>query len=206
MPNGRIVVLNGVPRSGKSSIAAALQAREPGRWINLGVDHMRRATPASLQPGIGLRPGGERPDLEPHLPLLFAALYDSIAAHSRLGLDVVADLGHHDAYSRSLGILEASARRLEGLPAWLIGVVCPIEVIMERRRADPAGYEAGPGIPAPVRRWQEAVHQPGIYDLTVDTSHSTADEAARQILDRLEQPPAAFATLAKGGHAVGVTS
>lgn len=196
MPLGRIVVLNGAPRSGKSSIVAALQAREPGHWINLGVDHMRRATPASLQPGIGLRPGGERPDLETHLPVLFAALYESIAAHSRLGLDVVADLGHHDDYSRPLGILAASAARISGLPAWLIGVICPIDVIMERRRADPAGYEAGPGIPLPVQRWQDAVHRPGTYDLTVDTSRSSADEASLQVLRRLQQAPTAFAALA----------
>ncbi|WP_417307719.1 chloramphenicol phosphotransferase CPT family protein [Devosia sp.] len=203
MQPGRIVVLNGVPRSGKSSIVAALQAREPGRWINLGVDHMRRATPAALQPGIGLRPGGERPELEAHLPILFAALYESIAAHSRLGLDVVADLGHHDGYSRPLYMLEDSARRLNALPAWLIGVFCPIEVIMERRRADPAGYEAGPGIPPPVQRWQDAVHQPGIYDLTVDTSRSSADEAASQILRRIQQAPTAFTTLAAGGNPAG---
>src|SRR5688500_7789135 len=100
---GHIVILNGVPRAGKSSIAAALQAR--GRWINLGVDAQNRALPPSLLPGIGLRPGGERPDLEPDLPGLFFALYDSIAAHARQGFDVVADLGHHDFYSRPLGIL-----------------------------------------------------------------------------------------------------
>jgi hypothetical protein len=36
---GRIVILNGPPRSGKSSIAAAIQARFDGVWMNLGVDH-----------------------------------------------------------------------------------------------------------------------------------------------------------------------
>ena len=76
-----------------------------------------RAAPAHLLPAIGLRPGGERPDLEPLVVQLYAALYESIAAHSRLGLDVVVDTGHHDAHSRPLGILPASARRLAGLPA-----------------------------------------------------------------------------------------
>ena len=90
---GRIVILNGVPRAGKSSIAAALQAR--GSWINLGVDAQNRTLPPSLLPGIGLRPGGERPELEPMLPGLFFALYESIAAHARRGFDVVVDLGHH---------------------------------------------------------------------------------------------------------------
>jgi chloramphenicol 3-O phosphotransferase len=70
-PAGRIVVLNGTPRSGKSSIAGAIQERFDGVWMNLGVDHFKAMTPKTYQPGIGLRPGGERPDLEP----LVASLY-----------------------------------------------------------------------------------------------------------------------------------
>src|SRR5579871_1151105 len=54
---GRIVILNGAPRSGKSSIAAAIQHTFGGCWMNLGVDRSREMTPARFQPGIGLRPG-----------------------------------------------------------------------------------------------------------------------------------------------------
>jgi chloramphenicol 3-O phosphotransferase len=199
MTAGRIVVLNGVPRSGKTSIAAAIQARLPGRWINLGVDAQMRMTPPHLLPGIGLRPGGERPDLEPTVVQLYAALYDSIAAHSRAGLDVVVDIGHHDGYSRPLGILADSARRLAGLPACFIGVRCPIEVIMERRRADPQGYLAGDGIPEPVLRWHEAVHRPGIYDLEVDSSLMTPEDCAEAIAGIVSAPPSptAFEKLAE---------
>src|SRR6266487_3134453 len=91
--------------------------------------------PARYQPGIGLRPGGERPDVEPFTPILYSALYESIAAHSRLGINVVVDVGLHDSYSTPRGILVDSARRLSGLPVLLVGVRCPIETIMERRRA-----------------------------------------------------------------------
>ena len=196
MTAGRIVVLNGAPRSGKSSIAAAIQAQVPGNWINLGVDAHMRMTPPQLLPGVGLRPGGERPDLEPAVVQLYSALYDSIAAHSRLGLNVVVDVGHHDWYSRPLGILPACARRLAGLPAYLVGVRCPIEIIMERRRANPQGYLAGDGIPEPVQRWQDAVHRPGLYDLEVDSSVLTPEAAATRIELRLATPPEAFMALA----------
>ena len=195
---GRIVVLNGAPRSGKSSIAAAIQARVPGDWINLGVDAQMRTIPPHLLPGIGLRPGGERPDLEPVAVRLYAALYESIVAHSRQGFDVIADLGHHDGYSRPLGILVDSARRLVGLPAYLVGVRCPIDIIMERRRANPQGYLAGDGVPEPVQRWQDAVHVPGIYDLEVDTSQLTPEAAADRTGQRLTEPPSAFVGLAQG--------
>lgn len=189
MTPGRIVVLNGAPRSGKSSIAAAMMARLPGRWMNLGVDAQMRMTPEHLQPGIGLRPGGERPELEPVIQRLYAALYESIAAHSREGLDVVADVGHHDSYSKPLGILADCARRLAGLPTLFVGVHCPIETIMVRRRADPQRHVAGDGVPEPVRRWQDAVHRPGIYDLEVDSSVMTPDDCADAIAGALAAPP-----------------
>ena len=186
---GRIVVLNGAPRSGKSSIAAALQERGP--WINLGVDAQNRTLPPSLHPGIGLRPGGERPDLEPFVPPLFLALYDAIAAHASQGFDVVADLGHHDDYSRPLAILRLCARRVEKLPVLFVGVRCPLDEIMRRRNRDPQGgfYLAGETVPAPVRRWQEAVHVPGIYDLALDTSLLSPHECAERIEAVLRDPP-----------------
>jgi chloramphenicol 3-O phosphotransferase len=196
---GRIVILNGAPRAGKSSIVAALMARLPGRWINLGVDEMRRRTPKALQPGIGLRPGGERPELEPDVKRLYAELYGDIACRAREGCDVVVDVGHHEGYSRPLGILPAAARQLHGLPVLFVGVRCPLEVIMARRNAAPEGYVAGPGVPEPVARWQQAVHEPGLYDLEVDTSLLSPDEAADAIAAVLRDPPSpsAFEQLAR---------
>ena len=198
--SGRIVILNGAPRSGKSSIAKAMQAHLPGHWINLGVDAQNASLPQALMPGIGLRPGGEMPELEPHVVRLYLALYDAIAAHARQGFDVVADLGHHDVYSRPLGILPACARRMAGLDVLFVGVHCPIEEIMRRRNANPQGgfYAAGDTVPPPVQRWQDAVHVPGIYDLVVDTGTMSADDCVAAIAAVLADPPAerAFAKLA----------
>src|SRR5919202_2250991 len=151
-PPGQIIILNGTPRSGKSSIAAAVQRTFDGVWMNLGVDAFKAMTPERYQPGIGLRPGGERPDLEPLVVVLYRAMYEAIAAHSRLGLNVVVDVGHHDAYSVPRGILPDCARRLGGLPVWFVGVRCPIGVVMARRRAT---WGVGPAedgsVPEPVR-------------------------------------------------------
>lgn len=204
MDAGQIVILNGAPRSGKSSIALAIQETFDGIWITLGVDAYARITPPRLRPGIGLRPGGERPDLETVVPNLYAGLYESIAAHSRLGLNVVADVGHHDNYSRPLGILHACARRLGGLPVLFVGVRCPVEVIMQRRAASGADgtYVTGSvddPVPPPVGLWQEEVHKPGIYDLEVDTSRQDPAGCARAIRQRLDTgpEPLAFRRLAQ---------
>lgn len=193
---GRIVVLNGAPRAGKSSIVAAIQETFEGIWMNLGVDvFARQVTPRRYQPGMGLRPGEDQHELYPLQPALYAALYGSIAAHSRAGLNVVADVGHHRH-----DILIDCARRLEGLPTLLVGVRCPIDVIMRRRNVSPAGAYASGAIddpPLPVQRWQEAVHDPGIYDLEVDTSVLSPLECAEAIRRRLEQGAGtAFARLA----------
>ncbi len=206
---GQIVILNGAPRAGKSSIVKTVQDTFEGVWMNLGVDVFARGvTPKKYQPGIGLRPGpgpekgGDKPELEPLVPVLYFAMYDSVAAHSRLGLNVIVEGGLHGAIHPDLPA--NCAKRLAGLTVLFVGVRCPIDEIMRRRN------EAGPGrgyvvgtldepIPPPVRLWQEEVHKPGIYDLEVDTSLLSPQDCADEIRKRLaEGPPGtAFQQLAK---------
>ena len=203
----QIVILNGTPRSGKTTIARAIQQQFDGPWMNLGVDTYNAMTPAEYLPGIGLRPGGERPDLEELIPFLYAALYESIAIHAGLGLNIVADLGHHDGYSQPLGILTDCARRLEGFPVLFVGVRCPLDVIMKRREIDEPGREelyakgsTETPVPEAVRLWQEEVHKPGIYDLEVDTSLLTPYECAEAIRHQLDigiPEPSAFEQIAE---------
>ena len=176
--------------------------------MNLGVDVFARGvTPKRYQPGIGLRPGpgpglgGDAPELEPFVPTFYAAVYESIAAHSRLGLNVVTDSGHHGAIHPD--VLGDCARRLAGLPVLFVGVRCPIEVIMKRRNeSQPGRYVVGSPdvpVPPPVHLWQEEVHKPGIYDLEVDTSLLSPQDCAEEIRQRLaEGPPGtAFPQLAE---------
>ncbi len=210
-PAGQVVILNGAPRSGKSSIVAAVQDRLGEAWgacVNLGVDVHQHVVPATLRPGIGLRPGGERPDLEPFVVAAYAALYDSVAAHSRQGLNVVVDVGHHDAFSEPRRILPDCARRLAGLPVLFVGVRCPLDVIMKRRRQAHPGREgqylsaaSGEVVPAPVLAWQREVHRPGLSDLDVDTS-VLSPEACADLIERAllaaHDGPSAFERLAGG--------
>jgi chloramphenicol 3-O phosphotransferase len=175
----------------------AVQELFDGVWINLGVDAARAPTPARLQPGIGLRPGEPGHPAAPYVPILYAALYESVAAHSRLGLNVAVDVGHYESE-----ILAAGAERLEGLPVLFVGVHCPLETIMERRRAAGAERYAiaaeDEPVPAPVQRWQHEVHGEWAYDLEVDTSRLSASECAAAVAERLRgSPPTAFARLAR---------
>jgi len=195
------VILNGTPRSGKSSIAAVIQDTFAGVWMNVGVDRCKLMTSDRYQPGIGLRPGGERPDLEPLIVLLYRAMYAAIALHSRVGLNVVVDVGHHDAYSVPRGILPACAQQLAGLPVLFVGVRCPLPVVMDRRRATwGVGTAAAGMVPEAVRLWQQAVHVPGIYDLELDTSMLSAEGVCGRDPPAPRQWSAANGVPAPRGH------
>jgi chloramphenicol 3-O phosphotransferase len=188
---GQIVILNGAPRSGKTSIAQALQEDGSLVWVNLGVDASNNSLPERFRPGIGLRPGGERPDLEELVVALYAALWDSVAAYAVLGLNVVVDVGMHDDYSVPRHIVRDAARRLEGSSVLVVGVRCPIAVIWNRRRESWAqGLEsADDETVAAVERWQSAVHDSFEYDLEVDTASWAPARCADAIVARLAGPP-----------------
>jgi chloramphenicol 3-O phosphotransferase len=130
-------------------------------------------------------------------PVLYAALWESIAAHAQLGLNVVVDVGFYDR-----SIAADAARRLNGIPVLSVGVCCDIESIMERRRAVGAGAYAiaapGEPVPEPVLRWQHDVHAHWTYDMDVDSSTHTPQQCAAVICARLDEEPSpqAFAHLA----------
>jgi chloramphenicol 3-O phosphotransferase len=202
-PSGRVVLLNGAPRAGKSTVARAIQDWVEGLWLNLGVDAFSEVTPPRSRPGVGLRPGGERPDLEDDVLRLYEGLFGAVLALHGLGLDVVVDVGLHDDYARPLGIPRRVAAQLSKTPAYLVGVRCPLDVIMTRRAAGTheggPSYESSPDgtVPEAVARWQRAVHTPGIYDVEVDTSVLSPRECAEVIADRMRRgPPTALARLA----------
>ena len=186
MTSGWVVLLNGAPRAGKSSIVSALQSSGEEHWMNLGVDVVvKHMTPDQLKPGIGSRPGGERPDLEDFVFRSYTALYKSIAAHAALGMNVVADLGHHNSYATFDGRWGRYLKELQDLRILIVGVFCPLDEIMRRRAESEGDYltaTAQGDIPLPVQRWQEEVHKPGIYDLELDTSTHSPEQCAAEIL------------------------
>jgi chloramphenicol 3-O phosphotransferase len=187
---GRIVILNGAPRSGKTSIARVLQKVDTRNWLNIGVDAQIATLPETLKPGIGLRPGGERPDLERIIPTLYAALFDSISATARLGLDVVADVGIHDSYSQPLDIWGQYAECLGKLNPLLVGLRCSLEENLRRRDASGESYAGtlpGGSVSPFISLWEDAVHRDVEYDLELRTDELSPEECATRVLRRLSQ-------------------
>ena len=60
---------------GSRAIVEVILDTFDGVWMNLGVDGFMQMTPARYLPGMGLRPGDERQDIEPLVPTLYRALY-----------------------------------------------------------------------------------------------------------------------------------
>lgn len=161
--HGKIVILNGAPRSGKSTLAHALQAQMPDVWINLGVDAAIKTLPEQYRPGIGLRPGGERQDLEPLIQAQYQALFNSMAAYAQTGLNVVADLDIHDSYSQPLGIWPMMLDLVSQFSLLLVKVQASPALIQARRLAT-----WGQTIDSEMlSQWETAVHTGHQYDLVL---------------------------------------
>lgn len=198
---GQVIILNGVPRAGKTSIAEEIQRTFPGVWMNLGVDNHIKATPKALRPGVGLRPGKQiDPKIEQMVPVLYAALYDSVRLHALNGLNVVIDSKHHDSYIEPRGyILPDCARRMAGVSVLFIGVKCSLDEIWARRERTwgHSASTADSDVVASVELGQTVTHQHE-YDLIVDTTDRPSNECASEIQALALKPPSptAFERLA----------
>jgi chloramphenicol 3-O phosphotransferase len=110
---------------------------------------------------------------------LMRAMHRSLRALSLAGMNVIAD---HVLVEP--GWVQDCAGQLFDLPAYLVGVRCPLEVLegRERSRRNRTLGQA---------RLQHAlVHAHGVYDLEVDTAQLTPQECAGRVQEFLAGAPA----------------
>jgi chloramphenicol 3-O phosphotransferase len=173
---GTIILLNGASSSGKTSILSALQDLLPEPYLNAGIDKFIWMLPERYL---------ERPLWDDVLGLateagqmghrLFSAMHQAVALLSRAGMNVVAD----HVLVEPAWVAQCAAL-LADLPAYLVGVRCPLDVLEEREkiRKNRTLGQAAAQFPL--------VHANCIYDLEVDTSQLTPHECARQIQARIQ--------------------
>jgi chloramphenicol 3-O phosphotransferase len=185
---GTVLILNGASSSGKTALVRALQDRLTEPFLDAGLDRFlwmlpRRYLERPLWDGVlGLAteagPDGHR---------LVMGMHRAIQSLSLAGIHVVAD---HVLVE--MAWVQDCASLLAALPAYLIGVRCPLEVLeqRERQRRDRTLGQA--------RAQHAIVHAHGVYDLQVDTSLHSPEECAGQVEAFLRRgdPPRAFCQLA----------
>lgn len=184
---GVILLINGASSSGKTSLAHTLQDRLPEPYLEAGIDKFifmlaERYLERPLWDDIL----GLADHAGAHGHALINGMHQAICALSRAGLPVIAD---HVLVEPAW--LQECARLFSELPAYFIGVYCPLEVLEARERSR-KNRTLGQALLQYPR-----VHAHGVYDLEVDTSQGTPEELATQFETCLNRgtPPQAFRLL-----------
>jgi chloramphenicol 3-O phosphotransferase len=188
MNPGTIIVLNGTSSAGKSTLLKALQKAMIEPYLDAGIDKFIWMLPARYldRPlwddilGDADRAGG-------HGHRLFSGMHHAIAALSRRGNNVLAD---HVLVERAWA--DECARQFADLPAYLVGVRCPLNVV-EAREASRRDRTLGQA-----RKQFDVVHAHALYDLEVDTSLMEVEECVQRIARHVDEAaPAAFRRMAE---------
>jgi len=175
MKPGTIIILNGTSSSGKSSILKALQEILDEPYLDAGIDKFIWMLPDRYlerplwDDVLGL--ANQAGELGHHL---IFGMHQTIEVLSKCGLNVIAD---HVLVEEIWW--QDCIQRFSKLPAYLIGIRCPLLVVEEReksRRNRTLGQ---------ARLQFDIVHGKGIYDLEVDTSLHSIEECAMLIKNKV---------------------
>jgi chloramphenicol 3-O phosphotransferase len=196
---GNIIILNGASSSGKTTLLKALQKSFdepyleagidkflwmlPGRYLDVPLWHEVFAYTWLVDGGdsnLLIRPG-------PRGYTLLTGMHHAIAALARAGNHVLADHVLIDPRW-----VQECARLFCDLPAWFVGVRCPLEVL-EAREKTRNNRTLGQA-----RAQYPMVHAHGLYDIEVDTSLLSLTECVDVIKQRVLSgtAPTAFRRLA----------
>ncbi len=181
-PGGRIILVNGTSSSGKTTLIHALQDALPDPWLEIGIDTFVFALPRRFlnQPGWSevfryVRPAGrddgpftiETGELGGRL---VTGMHRSVAVLAASGTDVIVD---HVLLERTW--LDECVQLWSPFRVLFVGVRCPLAVVEERERTrrDRTLGQAAAQL--------DVVHRWGGYDLEVDTSLLSPEEAASRV-------------------------
>ena len=185
---GTILILNGVSSSGKTSILKAFQDMAPEAYLDMGIDKFlwmlpwRYLNTKQWSEVVTYKYNADETIAEVHATdygnRLISGMHHSIREMALQGINVIADHVFHEE-----GWVRECADLLRDLPAYLIGIRCPLEVLEEREKSR-KNRTLGQA-----RALYDIVHAHCVYDFEVDTSLLSVEECARQILEFLQSKP-----------------
>ncbi|GAB4130269.1 MAG: chloramphenicol phosphotransferase CPT family protein [Roseiflexaceae bacterium] len=168
MHPGTTIVLNGTTSSGKSSILRELQNLLEPPFLEAGIDKFIFMLPERyLDWPLWDEVLGQAASSGPLGHTLFSGMHYAIAAMSRAGNYILAD----HVFVEPRWVSECATLWAE-LPAYLIGVRCPLDVVEQRER------DRGDRTPGQARKQYERAHAFVHYDFEIDSSQHTPRESA----------------------------
>lgn len=206
MTAGTVIFLNGASSSGKGTLARGLQESLEAMFLHVQMDYVFEAMEiagynGAVQLGEAVPPKLARGTAFIHDNSKFVRIeygdegrrgfrgfFAMVAGLANEGNNVIVDALLTEPW------MIASAAKLAGLPAYLVGVRCPLEELERRER------ERGDRFPGIARAFVETVHRyVPLYDVEVDTGSKSVDECVRTIVSRLtDGKPQAFRALGVG--------
>lgn len=202
MNTGNVIFLNGSSSAGKTTLAITLQQLLDEPYQHIALDQFRDGMPGRYRglnspdgtpgaSGLNIVPQESGGELLTHIRFgehgerVLQGMRRAVAAFAQAGNNVIIDdLLFKPHY------LDDYAGALAGVPTWLIGVRCALNVVNEREAQRSGRF---PGT-ATSHFHEVHAHNAG-YDLEVDTSRTTPKECALAIIDRLKTPPMVLAEL-----------
>jgi chloramphenicol 3-O phosphotransferase len=173
MEKGKIILLNGVSSSGKSTLAAKLLEQLPNYFV-LGFDDIVALflKMKNNQKELSTWSMIHHKNYDVHIvTFILHRLVKSISEYSfNIILDTVLDA--QEDYNDFMQVLKSE-------DVLLVGVHCPLAEL-ERREHERGDRKAGMA-----KEQLEFVHKNMEYDVEVDTYHNTLEECAQQIINRL---------------------
>ena len=176
MEKGKIIFLNGVSSSGKTTLANVLREKLDKPYFLFGVDAFLANTLSKKIDGLEL------------YKQALSGFHHTIKLYSDMGYNVVVD---HILFRIPRGMEEA-VELLHDYPVLFVHVTCPIEELRrrEKERGDrPIGNAEN--------QLSELMPQDNTYDITVNTYSNSTEECADKIVALLDYPEkfTAFKTL-----------
>lgn len=188
--NGNIIILDGSPSVGKSTIARQIQEMADEPFYYFPIDDFMKKLPSrwiqftdnlSLVEGIGYQMDTD-PNGKPLIRFKAGPIGEKLIKGYILAIKGFSESGNHviaDAIITDQVWLEWMEEAFHALPTLFVGLHAPLEVleVRERKRFEPTGTTRG--------RYAEVYGIEKPYDLTIDTSKINAEKAAQMILKQL---------------------
>jgi chloramphenicol 3-O phosphotransferase len=168
MPKSKIILLNGVSSSGKTTLAKALQETLETPYLHVGIDAFLDMMPQRFDEGGSFA----------YVALLgpvFSGMYGSIVALAEAGNDLIVDHVMIEGEEPANWTAEC-LERIAPLDVLKVGVHCSLEEL-KRREAEREDRNMG------LAEWQfTRIHKTISYDVEVDTTLGRVDECVFRIL------------------------